>query len=141
MAESVMLLKSFLNSRNLEVDNTAIRLLDDSQLVRLWNANGDLLFYNKTMQRVTSYTPLDLCYYDLKTLWGFQNDGYDRFKALVAQALLGKELSQTRTYETKENFSQGLMATHEVKMAVPIFSGDNIQGILISGTAEIRKAG
>lgn len=132
-------LQSLLIQRDLHVDTTAIRLLNDGQLIRLWSANGDLIYYNETMKKITSYNPLDLCYYDLKTLWRFENDGYDKFKALMAQALLGKELSKDRSYRVRENMGQGYGAYHTVQMAVPVFSGENIAGVLVAGTSELIK--
>lgn len=139
MSDSVRALRLVLQSRQLDLDTTAIKLLNDDQLIRLWNADGDLIFYNDTMKKVMSYSPLDLCYYDLKTLWSFQNDGYEIFKNVVMRAIMGRDLASQRSYEVREN--QGLQygARQVVELAVPIFSGDKVDGILIAGQTEVRK--
>lgn len=137
---SKSILSAFLQQRGLELDPVAIRLLNDSQLIRLWNAKGELVFYNETMRKVTSYDPLHLCYYDLKTLWRFENEGYDIFKALVAQTLLGRELSKNNKYKVRENLGKGYGALHTVELAVPIFSDSQIAGVLIAGSAELWES-
>ncbi|QDK38237.1 PAS domain-containing protein [Bdellovibrio sp. NC01] len=132
-------LLTFLEQRQLSVDPVALRLLKDQQLIRLWNSEGDLIYYNENMKKMTSYSPLDLCLYNIKSLYHFENDGLEVFKALAARALLGKDLAKERSYFVRESMGEQLRAKTLVDLAVPIFHQDQISGILIAGQSEIVK--
>lgn len=129
----------FLEQRQLFVDPVALRLLKDQQLIRLWNSEGDLIYYNENMKKLTSYSPLDLCLYNLKSLYQFEHDDFEVFKALAARTLLGQELPKERSYNVRESMGEQLRAKNLVEMAVPIFHQDKISGILIAGQSELVK--
>ena len=139
MSDSQKALLAFLERRQLSLDPAALRVMHDKHLVRVWNSEGELIHYNKELLKLTSYNQLDLCYYDLKTLWRFENDGFDIFKALVARALLGQDLAKERSYSVRENSGKEFGAIHTVDLAVPLFQEGQIRGILIAGTSELKK--
>ncbi|HEX7675686.1 MAG TPA: hypothetical protein VF412_16035 [Bdellovibrio sp.] len=132
-------LLTFLEQRQLSLDPVVPKILQDKHLIRLWNANGDLIYYNEAMRKITSYSPLDLCYYNMKSLYKFEHDGFDVFKSLVARALVGQELAKERTYEVRELMGKQYGAKNRVDIAVPIFQNDEISGILIAGQTELIK--
>ncbi|MBV2169946.1 MAG: hypothetical protein KUL82_14675 [Bdellovibrio sp.] len=135
-------LSLFLSQRDFVVDPTAIKLLNDKQLVRLWNSRGDLIYYNELLRKATSYSPLDLCYYDLKTLWSFEDDGYDRFKSIVLKTMMGQELGKNCDYIVRENRGERLFGHHNIDIATPVWNDGKIEGILIAGTCDVyKKAG
>lgn len=139
MKDSQGALQFFLKQRGLSLDPIAMKVLRDDYVVRVWSSNGDLIHYNELMKSMTSYTPLDLCYYNLKTLWKFEDDGFDIFKTLMAQALVGKELGGQKAYSVRETQGQQWGALHRVELAVPLFQDEKIQGILVAGHSELFK--
>lgn len=137
MHTSKDILSLFLSMRNLVVDSTALRVLKDNQLIRLWNRNGDLIYYNEQVKKATSYSPLDLCLYDLKTLWSFEDDGYERFKAVVMRGMMGQSLGKESNYIARENMGERLYGHSRVELATPFFQNGHIEGILLAGSCEV----